>query len=100
MPKVYNKHKGDAPDRAIFIGRGTPFGNPFVIGKDGDRATVINKYCDYLKENLWIIKKIKTELKNKDLVCFCAPAACHGDIILSLANSLPVVRPVVPKGLF
>lgn len=100
MPKVYNKYKKDAPENAVFIGRGSPFGNPFKIGEDGDRATVINKYCDYLKENHWLIRKIKEELKGKDLVCFCSPSICHGDIILSLANNLPVVRPIVAKGLF
>jgi hypothetical protein len=26
-------------------------------------------------------------LKGKDLVCWCAPLACHGDVILKYANT-------------
>jgi hypothetical protein len=36
MPhRVYNKNHGDAPPDAAYIGRGSPYGNRFVIGKDG-----------------------------------------------------------------
>jgi hypothetical protein len=28
----------------VYIGRGSPLGNPYIIGKDGDRAEVIKKY--------------------------------------------------------
>ena len=27
------------------------------------------------------------ELRGRNLVCFCAPAACHGDVLLELANA-------------
>lgn len=27
------------------------------------------------------------ELRGKDLVCFCAPRPCHGDLLLRLANA-------------
>ena len=27
------------------------------------------------------------ELRGKDLVCWCAPEACHGDVLLELANA-------------
>ena len=44
MPTVFNKyHK--PPSTAVYIGRGSPWGNPFVIGKDGDRDTVCDKYA-------------------------------------------------------
>ena len=26
------------------------------------------------------------ELRGKDLVCWCAPEKCHGDVLLELAN--------------
>jgi hypothetical protein len=28
----------------------------------------------------------KRELKGKDLVCYCAPLACHGDVLSRIAN--------------
>ena len=29
------------------------------------------------------------ELRGKDLVCWCAPERCHGDILIELANTGP-----------
>jgi hypothetical protein len=26
------------------------------------------------------------ELRGKDLVCFCAPNACHGDVLVKIVN--------------
>lgn len=86
MPKVYNKHHNDAPKEAIYIGRPSKFGNQFVIGKDGDRNMVIDKYEKQLLNDVELVKEIKEELKGKDLVCFCAPKPCHGDVLLKIAN--------------
>ena len=68
-------------DKDIFIGRGSKWGNPFVIGKDGDRNLVIEKYIEYFENNDELKKDIE-ELKDKNLVCYCAPEACHGDYLL------------------
>jgi hypothetical protein len=27
-----------------------------------------------------------SELRGRDLVCWCAPLLCHGDVLLALAN--------------
>jgi hypothetical protein len=29
----------------------------------------------------------KTELRGKDLVCWCAPKLCHADVLLEIANA-------------
>lgn len=68
----------------MYIGRGSPWGNPYVIGKDGNRTEVIARYRKYavmmLSENPhWL-----NRLRGKDLVCFCAPLACHGDVLLEM----------------
>lgn len=81
MPKVYNRHHRNAPKTAIYIGRGSKWGNPFVIGTHGTRAEVIARY------ELEILPKLDLEpLRGKDLLCYCAPAPCHGDILLREAN--------------
>lgn len=36
----------------VYIGRGSPFGNPFQIGRDGDRKQVIEKYRVYFIKRL------------------------------------------------
>ena len=85
-PKVHNKHKNTAPVDAVYIGRGSKWGNPFVIDKDGSRSDVIAKYEEYILGKPELLAQLH-ELKGKDLVCYCAPQACHGDILVRLANN-------------
>ncbi len=90
MYKVYNKHHGDAPSNAVYIGRGSKWGNPFVLGRDGDRLTVIQKYIAYILSNDALIEAARRELKEKDLLCFCSPKECHGDVLMAIANDLAI----------
>jgi hypothetical protein len=85
MCKVLNKHRDSVPAGAVYIGRGGKWGNPFRIGPDGDRAAVIAKHEAWLRTKRELLAALD-ELRGNDLVCFCAPAACHGDLLLRLAN--------------
>lgn len=85
-PKVFNKHHINNPSNAVYIGRGSKWGNPFIINQHGNRAEVIAKYRDYLNEHPELIAAAQIELVGKNLICFCAPLACHGDILLEIAN--------------
>ena len=87
MPKVLNIYKDEVPDHAVYIGRPSKWGNPFVVGRDGDRDEVIGKYEAWLQTQPQLVGSIKTELRGRDLVCFCSPKSCHGDVILKIANS-------------
>lgn len=87
LPTVYNKYHGNAPEGSIYIGRPSVYGNPFEIGRDGTREEVIETYRDYVENNPELITLIQQNLRGKDLVCFCAPKACHGDILLEIANN-------------
>lgn len=83
---VINKyHFGNrVPPGAINIMRGTPFGNPFEIGKDGDRDAVIAKYREWLWARLKSESLFRQQVKalnKKDLCCCCAPKACHGNVL-------------------
>lgn len=73
------RHKCD-----VYIGRGSPFGNPFRIGDDGDRAQVLVKYRNYFNQRLTdqSFRDKVLELKGKVLGCWCKPLACHGDVII------------------
>lgn len=86
-PKVWNKYKGGVPSDAVFIGRPSKWGNPYTIGLDGPRDEVIEKFRIHLAESPKLIQAAKNELAGKHLLCFCKPAPCHGDILLSVANS-------------
>ena len=70
----------------VYIGRPGPWGNPFAIGKDGDRETVIRKYREWVLTRPDLCAKMK-ELKGKTLGCWCSPAACHGDVIVEVAEA-------------
>ena len=76
MTRVYNIRR-PVPPGAVYIGRGTPWGNPFVIGKHGTRDDV----CDRFEQEALPTLDL-TPLIGKDLVCHCAPLRCHGDAIL------------------
>ena len=86
-----------------YIGRPSPLGNPFILGTDGDRKTVVrlykawfmdqligpstdfNKECDRLC-NL-------AEQEHIKLICWCAPAECHGDVIKQfIENNIDVYK--------
>lgn len=89
-PRVFNKHHHNAPVRAVYIGRGSPWGNPFVVGKDGKRDEVCEQYEAWVLRSpdmgaRWIRDNI-SHLIDKDLLCFCAPQRCHGDFLLELAQ--------------
>lgn len=86
MPKVYNLHHGDAPPDAVYIGRPSKWGNPYVVGKDGVRGECVGMYDAWMHFGNPLYEQAKRELKGKDLVCFCAPHACHGDVLLRIAN--------------
>lgn len=86
MPSVFNKRSESVPVNAVYIGRPSKWGNPFVIGKHGTREEVIAKYRDYLMSNSTLLASAKRELRGRDLVCFCAPLPCHGDVLLEIAN--------------
>src|SRR3984893_16874471 len=86
MCRVLNKHAAGVPAGAVYIGRGSKWGNPFRIGVDGDRAAVIAKYECWLRNQHHLLRGLD-ELRGHDLLCFCAPKACHGDLLLRLANA-------------
>ena len=88
LTTVVNKKKEEYD---IYIGRGSIWGNPFHIGKDGTREIVINKYKSYFYHKIHRDESFRLEtlkLKGKRLGCFCKPQACHGDVIKEYIESL------------
>lgn len=89
---VGNKYKGAT---GIYIGRGSPLGNPFPIDetKGNTRDKVIDQYEVWLREqiksglNIPLINQLNLIANEAihtgscTLVCFCAPKRCHGEVI-------------------
>lgn len=78
----------------LYIGRGSDWGNPYKIGRDGDRREVLGKYKEYLLrgEGRTLLERIG-ELEGLTLGCYCAPRGgltaddethCHGQLLLQL----------------
>jgi hypothetical protein len=84
---VWNKRDPRTPADAVYVGRGSPWGNPFVIGKHGNRDEV----CDRFEREVLPTLDV-TPLQGRDLVCFCAPLRCHAD---ALARAASVATPPI-----
>ena len=74
-------------DYDVYIGRGSKWGNPFVIGVDGGRRTVIDRYREQLLGHQELLNDLH-ELRGKRLGCHCAPLPCHGDILAKMTDNL------------
>ncbi|CAF2527720.1 unnamed protein product [Rotaria sp. Silwood2] len=70
----------------VYIGRPSDWGNPFVIGRDGDRADVIRKYRSWIMRQPDLLARAKKELRGRRIACWCKPEACHGDILAEIAD--------------
>jgi hypothetical protein len=81
MTKVVNikKYNGDY----LYIGRGSKWGNPFKVGKDGTREEVIIKYEKYIRNKPELMADLM-RLEGQVLGCFCKPKPCHGDVLVKL----------------
>ncbi|URC22611.1 hypothetical protein KASHIRA_00170 [Serratia phage vB_SmaM-Kashira] len=95
MAKVLNFYKEGLkiPDGAVYIGRrmvkhglsASKFANPFRLSDDEPRGATIERYRHWLWENIRsgkITEKDLLALEGKDVVCYCHPAPCHGDVVV------------------
>jgi len=76
----------------VYIGRPSKWGNPFSHKKDtlaefrvSTRDEAIRKYGEWLLKQPHLMNQLH-ELRGKILGCWCNPKACHGDLLLRLAN--------------
>lgn len=72
----------------VRIDRRTKWGNPFIIGKHGSRDDVITQYETWVKTQPHLLAALH-ELRGKRLGCWCAPLACHGEVLVRLATTVP-----------
>ncbi len=81
-------------DSHVYIGRrfalfknDSKWANPYVIGIDGTREECIEKYRNYLISRPDLMAAI-SELKDKILICWCAPEKCHGDVLIEMFDRI------------
>lgn len=93
---------------AINVARPGPFGNPFVVGRDGTRAECVDLHKDLMAGMLCLttIPDVDTQLKHrghvirsldylrgKNMACWCdLDGPCHGNTLLELAAKCEEIR--------
>jgi len=84
--EVLNKYKTTDTD-CVSIMRGSPLGNPFIIGTHGTRDEVIELHDQWLKYKIFerdqtILTALSNLTNESKLLCCCKPKPCHGDSII------------------
>ena len=93
------------PLGAIYVGRGSRWGNPFIVGQHGTRAECVELFRKLVvdgllcisidrktamvqKELLYQVTYDLEELRGHDLACWCPldDKPCHADVYLEIAN--------------
>lgn len=82
------------PEGAVYVGRGTKWGNPWIV--DPNRAThpATNQYRDTAAECVRLYSDLVygrddllEPLRGRNLACWCPlDQPCHADVLLELAN--------------
>ena len=104
---VVNKHTHTPTELDVYIGRGSPLGNPYKLS-DYSREVSISLYaveisqCISTKANtknlnyqgvkdllnrIWWMNRYEGQC---NLVCYCAPLACHGDVIKGILDAIDI----------
>ncbi len=70
--------------KMLAIDRTSKWGNPFILGQDGDRDRVCDCFEKHYAPNKDSFIQSAHELKGKVLCCHCYPERCHGDSLIGL----------------
>lgn len=102
-----------APRCALYVGRGTPWGNPYTLREHGGHHLVVSLergvlfastsetearrvaadwYRAWFSSQPGLLAAVRRQLAGRDLMCWCPlpepghPDHCHAAILLALAN--------------
>jgi hypothetical protein len=80
------------PDGAVYVGRPTIWGNPFVIRRPFTPVEIVAMYRAWMRghydSNTMPARPDARELRGKDLACWCPlDQPCHADVLLEIANA-------------
>lgn len=84
------------PADAVYVGRPTKWGNPFVVSlapgaSDAERRTAhaasVARYRSWLSTQTALCGAARRELRGRDLVCWCPlDLPCHAEVLLEMVN--------------
>lgn len=88
----------------VYIGRGPGgrvgrqpgergyFGSPFPLHDEREREAVVARYRTWFERRVGsdpVFRREVLKLRGKQLICFCAPRACHGQVIAEWVDAQP-----------
>lgn len=76
----------DLPPDAVRIDRRSRWGNPYKMLAEAERAKVIDLFRGYAERMLALNPAWLDPLRGKRLACWCAPKACHGNVLVELLD--------------
>lgn len=111
MIEVVNKKTHNPTPDDFYIGRGSIMGNPYYFKESNHPQALykvdtvdecLDNYRKYLGQ-CWVTNKeiknfienlVERELSGDDtnLVCYCFPNKCHGDIIKEVVNDMVFIK--------
>jgi hypothetical protein len=83
-----------------YIVRGSPWGNPFTqlpLSRTKAQFQVETEEESMIRYEAWLREKLTNdlnlrrkllELDGHELVCYCNPAPCHGDVLIKIIEEL------------
>ena len=85
---ILNRRTDRPRPHQVYIGRPSKWGNRFRLRHEDERFRVIALYRTDLVHRLRtgrVTRAELAELYGRPLVCWCAPLACHGHVLLAAA---------------
>lgn len=96
--EIVNKHhlpksSLEWPKGCVYVGRGSPLGNPFLISAHSDREEVVRRYEVWLRKRIRagdsrVLAALNRLGDDSILVCYCAPLRCHAEVIRKVWKEL------------
>ncbi len=96
---VINRRKQVGLGPRVYVGRGSPLGNPFRMTSEADRDAACECYANWLRKQYTLPgspqRKALDALAARHqagedlrLECFCAPKRCHADFVKHVIERL------------
>lgn len=78
------------PEHALYVGRPTPYGNPFPVTRH-DPALAVARFQAWIAIQPDLLALVHAELTGRDLACWCPLSApCHADVLLQIVQEANV----------
>lgn len=83
------------PEGVIYVGRGSKWGNPWIVDPSKATHPATNQYRATVEECVKLFRDLMycgyegeiEDLRGKDLACWCPlDQPCHADVLLEMAN--------------